>query len=273
MRWLLILLLVLGLALVAPACGGDGEKEEGVGPAESPAAGEEALRDAATTYHAAIARLELETAYAVEPAEFREACPFDEYEDLIAPEWADWVEECRFDDTSKVDYIIEKVAAQGNWWVWGYWQDERGRQCGGYGQWGYRAEWDYRDGAWVPVDTLPCAYARENSRLLATLPELSGAEQMEIDRYIYTRGEGPPFRHAILVTYDAPRAMSAQEVIDLYIESLAPEWQYTIATYGGSSLFLDLTRGTAAIQIDPGNMSAPRHTFNVHIDSRGAEPQ
>ena len=283
-------IVVVALALIATACGGKGDQEDSFPlektPLPSPAAADEAsptavpsgasetaLREAVTAYERALARSDLATAYALEPPEFRETCPFEEYEDLIAPLWDEWVDDCRFDDTSKVDFVIEEVAVDENAWVSGYWEDQSGQRCGGYGQWGYRAEWNYRDSAWVPVNTLPCAYARENQRLLDALPRLPGAEEVKIDLYIYTRSEGPPFRHAILVTHEAPRDVSAQDVIDFYVESLAPEWQHTIATYGGPSLLLDMTRGTAAVQVDLTGMSMPgSHTFNVHVDNRGAEP-
>lgn len=282
--------LALAVPAVMAACAGNSDEEDSLGPGatqvSSPAAAERAsptavpsgpsetaLREAVTAYERALARSDLPTAYALEPAEFRETCPFEEYEDLIAPLWDEWVDDCRFDDTSKVDFVIEEVAVDENAWVSGYWEDQSGQRCGGYGQWCYRAEWNYRNGGWVPVNTLPCAYARENQRLLDALPRLPAAEEVKTDPYIYTRSEGPPFRHTVLVTYEAPRDMSAQDVIDFYVESLAPEWQHTIATYGGPSLLLDLTRGTAAIQVDLTGMSMPgSHTFNVHVDNRGAEP-
>jgi hypothetical protein len=186
-----------------------------------------------------------------------------------------WIDDCGFEDTSKVEFVTEDVEVEGeNSWVSGHWEDEIGQQCSGYRHWGYHGDQNHGEGAWVPLDTLPCAYARENGRLLGALPELPGAEEVAVDRYIYTRGEGPPFRHAILVTYDAPPGMSAPDVIDFYVQSFGSEWQYTVPDIGGAPwLAAQFTQGTAEVSVDTANMTASKPTFDVHIDARGAEPQ
>jgi hypothetical protein len=272
------ILLVLGLPLLAAACGGEGSNEEGPAGDDSPPAAEAseaALREAATAYERALVRLDLVTTYALEPAEFREACPFEAYEALVAPLLPEWLDECDFQDTSNLDFVIEEVTMEGEVaWVGGYWKDQSGNRCGGYGQWGYRGAWSQADQAWVPLDTLPCVYAHENERLLDALPEASGAEELTSDRYIYTRGEGPPFRHAIRVTYKAPPRMSDQDVIDFYVESLGSEWAYTVPDIGGAPWLAALfTKGMAEVSIDTANMDATEPQFDVHVDARGAEPQ
>ena len=113
-------LLVLGLALVAGACAGNGDEEEVLGPSGTPpsspaatpissAASETELREAVTTYMRAIAHPnpDLAALYALESADFRKTCPFDEYVDLITPLlWPELADDCGYDETSRVDFII-----------------------------------------------------------------------------------------------------------------------------------------------------------------------
>jgi len=279
-------LLVLGLALVAGACAGNGDEEEVLGPSGTPpsspaatpissAASETALREAVTIYMRAIARPnpDLAALYALESAEFRETCPFDEYVDLITPLlWPELADDCGYDETSRVDFSITGMETHQDWaLVGGCHQDQQGRECCLHDY----IRWNHRDGRWAPAEIVPCAYALENERLLATLPQLPGARQVSIHSYAYFRGEaGPADRHAIRVTYEAPSGVSAQDVIDFYVQSFGSEWQYAVPDIGGASwLAAQFTQGTAEVSIDTANMTPPGHKFDVHVDYRGAEPR
>ncbi|MCJ7510644.1 MAG: thrombospondin type 3 repeat-containing protein [Dehalococcoidia bacterium] len=244
------------------------------------AATEAALREAVITYERALARSDLAAAYALESPELRETCPSKEYEELIAAERANLLEDCGFEEASEIDFVIENMEMHETWApVYGCFEDEAGRQCCS----DFKL-WDYRAGRWVPSSTLPCAQAQETERLLASLPQFPGAEQVSVDSYVYSRDEEPPDIHAILVTYKAPLGTSASDVIDFYVQSLAPEWQDTHLLGDCASCGVSLRRGTAELFIgtinmfDPGspiqeNMFGPgSRIFEVQIESKGAQP-
>lgn len=290
MRANLVTAFVFALCLAAvSACGGG---EEGPTPTASPAsspptteeasptappseATEAVLRETVTTYERALARLDLATAYALESVQFRETCPFDEYQELTAPVWPDFLENCGFDETSEIGFVIENLEMGENWAaVYGCHEDQDGRRCC------YPDDklWDYTDGQWVLASTVPCVYARENERLLATLPEFPAAEQVSIDSYMYSRGEGLPDRHAIRVTYEAPPDTTDEDVIDFYVEGLAGQWDHQIeelpvGQQEGGILSAVFIQGTAEISISTTGISVHGSgRFDVHVDARGARP-
>lgn len=271
--------LVFAICLTAlGACVG----EEELPPTASPAATasgatEPALKEAVIAYHQAVIRPDPTTAYASEPPDFRETCPFDTYEDMLASLWPRFLGDCGFDDTSRMDFVVENAEMRENWaLIAGCWEDESGRRCCySSDQWEHRGEWDYRDGAWIPAYTLPCAYALENERLLDALPGLPGAEEVSIESLPYSRQEGPPDKHFIRVTYEAPPEISAQDVIDFYVRSLATEWQHSIherPSENGNILVADFRRWSAIVGVDTSTMfqDGPR-TFEVFVDYKGAE--
>jgi len=268
----MVLALAASLAALLTAC----EREElELTPTATPSeATEAALRETATTYEQAVARLDLEEAYALESAEFRQACPFERYEEMIAPLRPGFLSDCGFDETSEIGFVIESVEMGENWGaVYGCHEDQRGGECC-YPD--YKL-WDYEDSRWVLTSTVPCAYAQENERLLATLPELPGAQQVSTDSSLYsTEYESIPDRQSLLVTYQAPPDKSAQDVIDFYIQSLGAEWQHTIEEYPwekGNILVASFTRGKAFVGVSTSSMfEGGPHTFDVSVDHGGAKP-
>jgi hypothetical protein len=257
------------LALLVAAC----EREEPeLHPTASPsAATEEALRETAIAYEQAVARLDLETAYGFESAGFRESCPFERYEELLLD--PNFRGDCGYDETSQIDFAIESVEMGEDWGaVYGCKQDENGRRC----CYPDSKLWDYKDGRWVLTSTIPCAYARENERLLATLPELPGAQAVSTERSFYsTEHEGIPDRASLAVTYQAPPDTAAQDVIDFYSESLGPDWQLAVEEYpseGSSIRVASFTRERALVGVTVTTFGEALHPFYVFIDQAGAKP-
>lgn len=276
------LLLAIWLATLSACGGGEDDLPPTPSPAASPAAtpsgtSETALREAVTAYHRAATGLDPATAYASEPAEFRETCPFATYEDMLASLWPAFLDNCGFDDPSGIDFVIEDVEMHEDWArVVGCWEGQSARPCCYESDlWEHRSRWDYRDGAWVPAYTLPCAYAQENERLLETLPELPGAKLASIESLPYTRSEASPDKHFIRVTYETPSETTAQDVIDFYVQSLAAEWQYSIherPSETGDILVADFRRWSAVVGVDTAAMfEGGPYTFDLFIDYKGAE--
>jgi hypothetical protein len=265
------MVLTLGVCLAALLAACEFEEPE-LTPTPTPSeVTEAALRETVITYERALARLDLETAYALESAEFRQACPFERYEEMIAPLWPGFLSDCGFDETSEIGFVIESVEMGENWGaVYGCHESEPGRECC-YPD--YKL-WDYKDGRWVLTSTVPCAYAQENERLLATLPLLPGAQQVSAESSFYsTVYEGIPDRQSLRVTYQAPPDKGAQDVIDFYIQSLGADWQHIIEEYPwekGSILTGSFTRGTAAVRVQM--FGGGPDTFDVSVDHRGAKP-
>jgi len=260
------------LAALLVAC--EVEESEPTPTAAPSEATEAALREAVVTYEQAAARLDLESAYALESAEFRQACSFERYEEMIAPHRPGLLSDCGFDETSEISFVVENVEMGENWAaVYGCYEDQRGSRCCGPDS----KLWDYKDGRWVLTSTVPCAYAQENERFLATLPELPGAQQISTDSSFYsTEYEGIPDREALLVTYQAPPDKSSQDVIDFYIESLGADWQPAIEEHAwekGNILVASFTRGKALVSVNTGNMfEGGPHSFEVYVDHEGAKP-
>lgn len=245
--------------------------EEALPTAPPSEATEAALTEAVITYERALARSDLATAYALESADFRDTCPYEKYEELIAAEWPDFLEGCGFEEASAIDFVIENMEMHESWAaIYGCFEGEAGRRCC------YPDDklWDYRDGRWVPGSTLPCAQAQENERLLAALPQFPGAEQVSSESALYSSAyEGIVNRHVLKATYEAPTDASARDVIDFYVQSLAAEWQDTYPYGDCAGCGVSLTRGTAEVSINTHNMFDPRpHTFDVQVDSKGARP-
>jgi hypothetical protein len=291
MRANLAMAFVFAICLAAvSACGGG---EEGPTPTASPTtsppateeasptaapseATEAALREVVTAYERALARFDLATAYALESAEFRETCPFEEYEELIAPSWPGFLSDCGFDEASEIGFVIENLEMGENWAaVYGCHEDQDGRRCC------YPDDklGDYTDGQWVLGSTVPCVYAQENERLLATVPELPGAQQASIESTLYSSAyEGIPDRHSIRVTYQAPADTTDEDVIDFYVEGLAGDWDYQIEELPvgqkeGGILSAAFIQGTAEISISTTGISVHGSgRFDVHVDARGARP-
>jgi len=134
-------------------------------------------------------------------------------------------------------------------------------------------------------------YPQENERLLGTLPELPGAARKEVDRYLWQPCEGGcHHRHAILVTYEAPAGVTDQDVIDFYLQALTPEWRCqiekipmlpileeeppTTPTPIAESVHAACQKGSAQLNVNTDDMGfGYGHTFEVNVDSRGAEPR
>ena len=264
------MVLALGMSLAALPAACEFEESEPA-PASTPSeAIKAALTETVITYEEALARLDLETAYALESAEFREACPFEEYREMTASLNGD---DCGFEETSEIDFVIESLEMGENWGaVYGCKEGANDRCC--YPD--YKL-WDYKDGQWVPTSTVPCAYALENERFLAALPELPGAQRLSTDSSFYsTEYEGIPDRASLLVTYQAPPDTDAQDVIDFYSQSLGADWQLAVEEYPwekGKLLVAIFTRGKALISV---STSSPfedgPHSFEVYVDHGGAKP-
>jgi len=274
------LLFAIWLAVLGACAGGEQQQAPTTSPAgtgeASPTAPpseatEAALREAVITYERSLGRLDLRAAYALESTEFRETCPYEEYEEMIAAEWLDFLEDCGFEEASGIDFLIENMEMHESWAaIYGCFEGEAGRRCC------YPDDklWDYRDGRWVPGSTLPCAQAQENERLLATLPQFPGAEQVSSESALYSSAyEGIVNRHVLKATYEAPTDTSARDVIEFYVQSLAAEWQDTYPHGDCAGCGVSLTRGTAEVSINTHNMFDPRpYTFDVQVDCKGARP-
>jgi hypothetical protein len=131
-------------------------------------------------------------------------------------------------------------------------------------------------------------YPQENERLLEGLPQFPGSERLSVERYAYSRSEGYADRHAILVTYEAPAGVTDQDVIDFYIQALTPEWRCqiekipmleeeepsTTPTLIAEFVHAECQRRIAQLNVNTDGMGfGDGHTFEVGIDSRGAEPR
>jgi hypothetical protein len=135
----------------------------------------------------------------------------------------------------------------------------------------------------------PEGYPEENAHLLWTLPELPGAARKDVDHYVFYPCEGGcRHRHAILVTYEAPAGVTDQDVIDFYLQALTPEWRCqiekfpmfeeeepsTTPTLIAETLNAACQKGSAQLSVNTDGMGfGDGHTFEVHVDSRGAEPR
>jgi len=268
------MVLALGVCLAALLTACEFEEPE-LTPTPTPSeATEAALRETVITYEEAAARLDLETAYALESTEFRQACSFQRYEEMIAPQRPGLLSDCGFDETSEISFVIENVEMGENWAaVYGCYEDQGGSRCCGPDS----KLWDYKDGRWVLTSTVPCAYAQENERFLATLPQLPGAQQISTDSSFYsTEYEGIADRVGLRVTYQAPPDKSSQDVIDFYAQSLGADWQLAVEEYAwekGNILIASFTRGKALVSVDTSNMfEGGPHSFDVYVDHAGAKP-
>jgi hypothetical protein len=258
------------LALLLAAC--EREEPELHPTATPPAATEEALRETAIAYERALARLDLETAYGFESADFRESCPYERYGELLLD--PDFRSDCGYDETSEIDFAIENVEMGEDWGaVYGCYQDQNNRKCCLPDD----ELWDYKDGRWALTSSVPCAYALENERLLATLPELPGAQRVSTDLSFYsTEYESIPDRASLLVTYRPPLDKTTQDVIDFYAQSLGADWQLAVEEYPwekGKVLVASFTRGKALVGVHTGSRSeGGLETLQVYVDQGGAKP-
>jgi hypothetical protein len=263
--------LALGVCLAALLAACEVEESEPTPTATPSEASEETLRETATAYERALARLDLEAAYAFESTEFRQACPFERYEEMsLDPNSRS---DCGFDEASEIDFVIESLEMGQSWAaVYGCKEDEGGRRCC------YPDDklWDYKDGRWVPTSTLPCAYALENERLLATLPELPGAQRVSVDlSFSSTEYESIPDRASLLITYQVPPDTTAQDVIGFYSESFGADWRLDVEEYpaGEGSMFVaSFTREKALIGVTVSTFEGGPHGFEVYVDHAGAKP-
>ena len=127
-------------------------------------------------------------------------------------------------------------------------------------------------------------YVRENERILATLPEVPGAERRSVEHQPYFEGDSagsPPAGWTTGVTYRAAPEMTDADVIDFYVDSMDQDWRPRLeevpitdletGEQKGVVLLVSFTRGTAVVSISTDNMyvGGP-HTFEVVVDHEGA---
>ena len=135
------------------------------------------------------------------------------------------------------------------------------------------------------------AYARENERLLETLPEVPGSQRLQVESSPYYLSEdGPVDGYSTNVVYKAPPEMTAQEVIDFYVRSLEDDWEYELEEIGfspdasprpvapgeepepiGSVLLAHFIRKMNTVSINTDGIVLGVDTFEVVVDHRGCE--
>ncbi len=127
-------------------------------------------------------------------------------------------------------------------------------------------------------------YVRENERLWETLPEFPGAELVRVTSASYEE-ERPPLPPKVLgyttnVVYRVSPEVSAQDIIDFYVEQFGGAWQVELdevpIVEGGTSerkgtvLLGTFTRGEAVVSVNTDGIAAGEaHTYELVIDHRG----
>ncbi len=73
------------------------------------------------------------------------------------------------------------------------------------------------------------SYVQQNERLLETLPEIPGSERLLTESSPYHLYESPEIDgYTTVVVYRAPPEMTAEDVVNFYVDSLGGDWEHCV---------------------------------------------